>query len=104
MFDCEKVLKDYQTITVVLKLWWSVASFQDPQTPVTPQRLSEDQKKKKKKKTVRHLKHLGPLSIRYLTNIYNIAFNTNMILPLWKHSTIIPISKPNKDHNIGTNY
>ena len=101
MFDCKKALKDYQTITVVLKLLWSVAPFQDPQTPVAPQRLSEDQKKKK---TIRHLKHLGPLSIRYLTNIYNIAFNTNIILPLWKHATIIPISKPNKDHNIGTNY
>ena len=51
---------------------------------------------------IRHLKHLWPLAIRYLTNMYNIALNT--IPHLWKHATIIPIPKPNKNHNIGTNY
>ena len=36
--------------------------------------------------------------------MYNTALNTNTIPYLWKHATIIPIPKPNKDHNIGTNY
>ena len=31
---------------------------------------------------IRHLKHLRPLVIRYLTNMYNIAFNTNTITHL----------------------
>ena len=53
---------------------------------------------------IRHLKHLGPLAIKYLTNMYNIALNTNTISHLWKRATIIFIPKPNKDHNIGTNY
>ena len=36
--------------------------------------------------------------------MYNTALNTNTILHLWKRATIIPIPKPSKDHNIGTNY
>ena len=36
--------------------------------------------------------------------MYNNALNTNTIPHLWKRATIIPIPKPNKDHNIGTNY
>ena len=36
--------------------------------------------------------------------MYNIALNTNTITHLWKHPSIIPTPKPNKDHNIGTNY
>ena len=36
--------------------------------------------------------------------MYNIVLNTNTITHLWKGVTIIPILKPNKDHNIGTNY
>ena len=31
---------------------------------------------------IRHLKHLGQLAIRYLTNMYNIACNSNTILNL----------------------
>ena len=53
---------------------------------------------------IRHLKHQEPLAIRYFTNMYNNALNTNTIPHLWKRATIIPIPKPNKDHNIGTNY
>ena len=52
----------------------------------------------------RHLKHLGPLATGYLTNMYDIALNTNLIPHLRKRATIIPISKPKKDHNIATNY
>ena len=36
--------------------------------------------------------------------MHNTALNTNTIPHLWKHATIIPIPKPNKDHNISTNY
>ena len=36
--------------------------------------------------------------------MYNIALNTNTTPHLWKHTTIIPIQKPKKFHNIGTNY
>ena len=50
------------------------------------------------------LKHLGSLSIKYLTNMYNTAPNTNTILHLGKGALTIPILKPNKDHNIGTSY
>ena len=53
---------------------------------------------------IRHLKHIGPFAIFYLTNMYSTALNTNTIPHLWKRATIIFIPKPNKDHNIGTNY
>ena len=36
--------------------------------------------------------------------MYNIALNTYTIPHLWKCAIIILIPKPNKDHNIGTNY
>ena len=45
------------------------------------------------------LKHLESLSIKYFTNMYNTA-----ILHLVKGAQTISILKPNKDHNIGTNY
>ena len=51
-----------------------------------------------------HLKQLGLLTIRYLTNMYNITLNTSTLPHLWKRATVFPISKPNKDHNICTNY
>ena len=50
------------------------------------------------------LKHLGALVIRYFTNVYNTALNTSTIPRLWKRAIIIPISKPNEDYSIGTNY
>ena len=53
---------------------------------------------------IRHFKHLGRLAIRYLTNMYNLALNTNTISHLWKRAAIISIPKLNKDHNIGANY
>ena len=36
--------------------------------------------------------------------MYNTVVNTNTIPYLWKRATIIPILKPNKGHNIATNY
>ena len=53
---------------------------------------------------IRDLKHLMPFAIRYPTNMYNTALNTNTIPHLWKCAIIIPILKPNKDYNIGTKY
>ena len=53
---------------------------------------------------IRHSKHLGPLATRYLRNMYNIAFYTNIIPHLCKHATIISIPNPNKNHNFGTYY
>ena len=47
---------------------------------------------------IRHLKHLGPLTIRYLTNMYKIALNTNTIPHLLKQATIIPIPKQRPQH------
>ena len=47
------------------------------------------------------LKHIGPLGLAYLTNIYNISINNNIISHSWKLANIIPIPKPNKDMNIG---
>ena len=51
---------------------------------------------------IRHLKHLGPTAIQYLTDILNLALNTNTIPQIWKLAKIIPIPKPNKDPNLGT--
>jgi hypothetical protein len=53
---------------------------------------------------IRHLKRLGPLAIQYLTQIYNISLNQNIIPQIWKLAKIISIPKPNKDQGIGTSY
>ena len=53
---------------------------------------------------IRHLKHLGPLGLTFLTQIYTLALNTNIIPHTWKLANIIPIPKPNKSNNIGTSY
>ena len=53
---------------------------------------------------IRHLKHLGPLAIRYLTDIFNLALNRNIIPQIWKLAKIIPIPKPNKDLCNGNSY
>ena len=51
-----------------------------------------------------NIRHRGPPAIKYLLNIYNAALNVNTISHLGKHATIISISKPKKDHSIGTYY
>ena len=53
---------------------------------------------------IRHLKHLGPLAIKYLTDLLNLALNLNIIPQIWKLAKIIPVLKPNKDPCIGTSY
>ena len=52
--------------------------------------------------SIRHLKHIGPLCLTYLTNTFNLALNTNTTPHMWKLANIIPILKPDKDHNTGT--
>ena len=54
--------------------------------------------------SIRHLKHIGPLGLTYLTNTFNLALNTNTIPHMWKLANIIPIPKPDKDHNTGTSF
>ena len=54
--------------------------------------------------SIRHLKHIGPLGLTYLTNSFNLALNTNTIPHMWKLANIIPIPKPDKDHNTGTSF
>jgi hypothetical protein len=53
---------------------------------------------------IKHLKHLGPIAIDYLTNIFNISINQNIIPQIWKLSKIIPILKPSKDPNDSSSY
>ena len=53
---------------------------------------------------IRHLKHLGTLAINYLTEIFNLSLNQNIIPQIWKLAKIIPIPKPNKDPDLGTSY
>ena len=54
--------------------------------------------------SIRHLKHIGPLGLTYLTNTFNLALNTNTIPHMWKLANIIPVLKPDKDHNTGTSF
>ena len=44
------------------------------------------------------------LGLTYLTNTFNVALNTNPIPHMWKLANIIPILKPDKDHNTGTSF
>jgi retron-type reverse transcriptase len=53
---------------------------------------------------IRHLKHLGTLAINYLTEMFNLSLNQNIIPQIWKLAKIIPIPKPNKDPGLGTSY
>ena len=54
--------------------------------------------------SIKHLKNIGPLGLTYLTNTFNLALNTNTIPHMWKLANIIPILKPDKDHNTGTSF
>ena len=51
-----------------------------------------------------HLKHIGPLGIKYLTNLFNISIQTSSIPAIWKTSTIIPLLKPGKPSDDSTSY
>ena len=53
---------------------------------------------------IKHLKHLGPVAIAYLTQLYNIALNSNNIPHTWKLAKIVPIPKPHKDAGMGTSF
>ena len=51
-----------------------------------------------------HLKHLGPLGIRYLTQLFNLSVQAADIPSIWKCAHVIPIQKPNKPSDQGKSY
>jgi hypothetical protein len=53
---------------------------------------------------IKHLKNLGPKAIKYLTKIFNISLNRNIIPHIWKLANIVPVLKPNKDPGEGSSY
>ena len=54
---------------------------------------------------IKHLKHQGHLPSDTSQTCTTLPSTlTQYIAHLWKHATIIFIPKPNKNHNIGTNY
>ena len=53
---------------------------------------------------IQHLKHLGPIALKYLTKMFNLAVNNNIIPHVWKLAKIIPIPKPGKDPQQGTSH
>ena len=50
------------------------------------------------------LKHLPVSSLLILLEIFNDIWKTGNIPKSWKEATVIPISKPDKDHTDPTNY
>ena len=56
------------------------------------------------KLNIRHLKHIGPLGPAFLTSMFEIAHNKNIIPHTWKLANIVTIPKPNKDTYKGTSY
>ena len=56
------------------------------------------------KLNIRHLKHIGPLGLAFLTTMFKIALNKNIIPHTWKLANIVLIPKPYKDTDKGTSY
>ena len=54
--------------------------------------------------TIHQLKHLGPLGIRYLTNLFNLSYQHANLSAIWKQAVIIPILKPGKLKDQGPSY
>src|SRR6476469_5394183 len=79
-------------------------------SPISPQTTQAIKDTKNNNSTgpnnvnIRHLKHLGPLAINYITEIFNLSLNQNIIPQIWKLAKIIPIPKPNKDPGLETSY
>src|SRR6476469_3267172 len=79
-------------------------------SPISPQTTQAIKDTKNNNSTgpnnvnIRHLKHLGPLAINYVTEIFNLSLNQNIIPQIWKLAKIIPIPKSNKDPGLGTLY
>jgi hypothetical protein len=53
---------------------------------------------------IKHLKHLGPKALDYMTKIFKISLNNNIIPQKWKLAKIVPVIKSNKDPGEGTSY
>ncbi len=77
----------------------------------TPSQTAEAIKKSKSSKakgpdniTNLHLKHLGPLGIKYLTDIFNLSVSQSVLPSIWKASVIIPLLKPGKDPSDSKSY
>ena len=51
-----------------------------------------------------HLKFIGPLAIKYLTDVFNLSMTTSIVPDIWKTSTIIPLLKPGKDASESKSY
>ena len=49
------------------------------------------------KLNIRHLKHIGPLGLAFLTSMFKIALNKNIIPHTWKLANIVPIKKTLKN-------
>ena len=56
------------------------------------------------KLNIRHVKHIGPLGLAFLTSMFKIYPNKNIIPHTWKLANIIPVPKPNKDTYKGPSY
>ncbi|CAD6221996.1 GSCOCG00011700001-RA-CDS, partial [Cotesia congregata] len=50
------------------------------------------------------IKHLTKPSKQTLLSLYNIIWSNNVFPDIWKVATVIPISKPGKDHSNPTNF
>ena len=50
------------------------------------------------KNNIQYLKHVRPLGRVYLTQLYTLALNINIIPQMSKLANIIPILKPNKNN------
>ena len=51
-----------------------------------------------------HLKHLGPVALRYLTELFNLSVAHNNIPSIWKSALVLPILKPGKSPTEGVSY
>ena len=56
------------------------------------------------KLSIFHLKNLGPMSIEYLTALFNYSVTSCRIPAICKSSIVILIPKPGKDASLGTSY
>ena len=53
---------------------------------------------------IRRLGHIGPLGLTCLTSTFSLALNANTVPHMWRLANIIPIPRPDKDHNTGTSF
>ena len=54
--------------------------------------------------SVLHLKHLGPVALRYLTELFNLSVAHSNLPAIWKNALVLPILKPGKYPTEGVSY